>query len=343
MNVAVIGFGGWGSIHAQALSHLTDHSLKAIACRSEETGAKVREAYPDVAVFTDYRKVLAMPEIEAVHVVVPSYLHVEIAMAALAAGKHVVLEKPMATTLADADRLVDAAGKSDRVVTVVHELRVSEQWSTIRKVIKEGRIGTPRYALLNLFRFPYRAGAENWRYSPDRVGSWVLEEPIHFIDLLLWYFQELGTPTDVTAFVNRDQTELSRDFTAVFRFPGGAHGVISQTLSAFEHHQVVEVTGSDGAVRSLWSGAMDRTDKPEFSVTIGPTGMNPPEQVPFAAASGELFEIELYLDKALKGFSQGESLYTVTEERELIRLCLAAEESARTGRTVDLEIFGRHP
>jgi myo-inositol 2-dehydrogenase / D-chiro-inositol 1-dehydrogenase len=341
MNVAVIGFGGWGRIHAQALSHLPDHSLKAIACHSEKTGAAAREEYPGVAVFTDYRDVLAIPEIDAVHVVVPSYLHVEIAIAALAAGKHVVLEKPMATTLAEADRLVDAVEKSDRVVTVVHELRVSEQWATVRRLIEEGQIGTPRYALLNLFRFPYRAGADNWRYSPDRVGSWVLEEPIHFVDLLLWYFHELGSPTEVTAFVNRDSTELSRDFTAIFRFSGGAHGVISQTLSAFEHHQVVEVTGSNGAIRSLWSGAMDRTDKPEFSVTSGPTGMERPEQVSFAAASGELFEIGLYLDRALKGFQRGESLYTVTKERELIRLCLAAEESARAGQTVDLKTFGR--
>lgn len=336
MKVGIVGFGGWGSIHARAVSHLQDHELVAIACRTGETAERAWEEYPEVTVYTEYEKLLREPAVEAVHVVVPSYLHLEVALAALEAGKHVILEKPMALSLTEADRLVEAVSASDRVVTVVHELRVSEQWSAVRSAIADGRIGAPRYALLNLFRFPYRSGAAGWRYLPDQVGSWVLEEPIHFIDLLLWYFQELGPPRSVSAFVNPDETALSRDFTAVFRFDGGAYGVISQTLSAFEHHQVVEIAGTDGAIRSLWSGAMDRTDHPEFSVHIRSGKGSAPERVTFPGSSGELFEIETYLDRALNAFGEGRSLYTVEEERELIRLCLAAEESARSGSTLEL-------
>jgi len=336
MRVAIIGFGGWGQVHAASVNNLPDHELTAIACRTEQSAALARERYPEAQVFTNYGEALAHPTVEAVHVVVPSYLHLEVALAALEAGKHVILEKPMALSLDEADGLVEAAHATDRVVTVVHELRVSEQWSAVRSAIAEGRIGTPRYALLNLFRFPYRPGAAGWRYHPDQVGSWVLEEPIHFIDLLLWYFQELGPPRSVSAFINPDETALSRDLTAVFRFDGGAYGVISQTLSAFEHHQVVEVAGTDGAIRSLWSGAVDRTDHPEFSVHIRSRKDASPERVAFPGSSGELFEIETYLDRALHAFSERRSLYTVEEERELIRLCLAVEESARSGSTLEL-------
>jgi myo-inositol 2-dehydrogenase/D-chiro-inositol 1-dehydrogenase len=63
---------------------------------------------------------------------------------------------------------------------------------------------------------------------------------------------------------------------AVFEFPTGAYGVVSQTLSAFEHHQVVEISGSEGAMRSIWSGAMDHTDKPVFSITVQGRGEDMP-------------------------------------------------------------------
>lgn len=336
MRVAIIGFGGWGQVHAASVHKLPDHELTAIACNTEKTASLARERYPEAQVFTNYRDALKHPAVEAVHIVVPSYLHLEVTLAALESGKHVILEKPMALSLEEADRLLEATKATDRVVTVVHELRVSQQWSAVRNAIAEGRIGKPRYALLNLFRFPYRTGAAGWRYIPEQVGSWVLEEPIHFIDLLLWYFRELGPPRSVSAFVNPDETALSRDFTAVFRFDDGAHGVISQTLSAFEHHQVVEVAGTNGAIRSLWSGAMDRTDHPEFSLWIRSGAEGTPERISFPGNSGELFEIESYLDRALHAFTEGQSLYTVEQERELIRLCLAAEESARTGSTVEL-------
>ena len=339
MRVGIVGFGAWGGIHAASVAGLENHELAAIACRSEESASRAREQFPNASVFTDYHELLALKEVEAVHVVVPSYLHVEVALAAISAGKHVLLEKPMATTLADGERLVAAAeAATDVAVSIVHELRLSEQWGSVRDEIERGSIGTPHYAMLNLFRFPYRQGTRNWRYDPSKVGSWVLEEPIHFFDLLLWYLEPAGPPVAVTAFINEYGTGLSRDFTAVVEFESGAHGVVSQTLSGFEHHQVVEVTGSDGAMRSIWSGAMDRTDKPEFSLTIKTKNNPDPKRQEMTAPSGELFEIRKYIDSALCAFKKGETVYSASEEFKLIRLCFAAEQSARTGQRIPLNL-----
>jgi myo-inositol 2-dehydrogenase/D-chiro-inositol 1-dehydrogenase len=340
MRVGIVGFGAWGSIHAASVTGLENHDLVAIACRSEESAARAREQYPAAQVFTDYRELVELDQIEAVHVVVPSYLHMEVALAAIAAGKHVLLEKPMATTIADCEHIVEAAEAArdtgGPTVSLVHELRCSEQWGSIRKAVETGEIGKPHYAMLNLFRFPYRKGTRGWRYDPSKVGSWVLEEPIHFFDLLLWYMEAAGSPVAVTAFANEYADGLTRDFTAVVQFQSGGYGVVSQTLSGFEHHQVVEVTGSDGAVRSIWSGAMDRTDKPEFSVTIQGKSLPDAAPVTMNAPSGELFEIREYIDLAHRGFADGISVYSARQELELIRLCLAAEASARTGKRVEL-------
>jgi myo-inositol 2-dehydrogenase/D-chiro-inositol 1-dehydrogenase len=167
------------------------------------------------------------------------------------------------------------------------------------------------------------------------VGSWVLEEPIHFIDLMLWYVSPLR-PSSVSAWGNPSFSGLTQDFTAVFEFPNGSHCVISQTLSGFEHHQVVEIAGTEGAIRSLWSGAMDRTDTPTFSITAQLRGEGSSKPIPLEEKSGELFEIQKYLDSALDGIEQGVSLYPPEEERELVRLCLEAERALALKKRIDV-------
>ena len=336
MKVGLIGYGAWGSIHATSIKSLADHELVAIACQSRDTARHAQKNHPECRITTDYGEILAKNDIDVVDIVVPNHLHVPFAIAALEAGKHVLLEKPMAPDVAAADRLVEAAQKSDKSVSLIHELRCSEQWSWLKNAVDRGDIGNPRYILLNLFRFPYRTGSDGWRYRPQEVGSWVLEEPIHFIDLMLWYFETIGSPTAVTAFINPSEKNLSQDFTAVFEFPTGAYGVVSQTLSAFEHHQVVEITGSEGAIRSIWSGAMDRTDKPIFSITAQGRGEDAPVQIELEHPSGEIFEIQENIRLALDGLAEGRSLYTVEEAQNLVKLCLAAEQSAREGRRIEL-------
>jgi len=336
MRVALLGFGAWGSIHAKVIHSLEHHELSAIACNTRESAEQAKAAYPAAEVSTDYPALIARKDIDAVDVVLPSHFHVPAAIAALEAGKHVLLEKPMAPNLEDGQRLLDATAGSDRAVSLIHELRCSEQWAGVKRLIAGGEIGRPHYGLLNLFRFPYRTGRGEWRYSGEKVGSWVLEEPIHFIDLLLWYFEELGAPTGVTAFGNLEGGGLTREFTAVFDFSGGAYGIVSQTLSGFEHHQVAEITGSGGAVRSLWSGAMDRTERPDFSVTYKRSGDETSSRMQFEQPSGELFEIRRYISDALDGLERGESLYPPEKEQQLIRICLAAEESLRSGKRIVL-------
>ena len=336
MKVGLIGYGAWGSIHAASIKSLADHELVAIACKSRDTARQAQEDHPECLITTDHLELLAKNDIDVVDIVVPNHLHVPFAIAALEAGKHVLLEKPMAPDVATADGLVEAAQKSDKSVSLIHELRCSEQWSWLKNAVDGGDIGSPRYILLNLFRFPYRTGSDGWRYRPQEVGSWVLEEPIHFIDLMLWYFETIGSPTAVTAFMNPDKKNLSQDFTAVFEFPTGAYGVVSQTLSAFEHHQVVEITGTEGAIRSIWSGAMDRTDKPIFSITAQGRGQDVPVQVQLEHPSGEIFEIQENIRLALDGLAEGRSIYTVERARNLVELCLGAERSARESRRIEL-------
>src|ERR671912_2712862 len=140
MRFGLIGFGVWGKFHAEAIRKAPGAELAAIACASEASAQAAREAYPQARVHRDWRALVADPSLEAVDIVVPNHLHAEIAIAALDAGKDVLLEKPMASTIADCDRIVEAARRSGRVLTVGHEFRISSQWGFIKRLIDEGGV-----------------------------------------------------------------------------------------------------------------------------------------------------------------------------------------------------------
>ena len=223
MRFGLIGYGLWGRHHATAIRKAPGAVLAAIACRSEATAAAARRDFPDVPVHLDYRELLARPDVDVADVVVPNHLHEEIGVAALDHGKDVLLEKPMAATPQECDRLLAAARRSGRILSIGHELRLSTQWGTVKAIIDAGDIGEPMYAVHTLFRFPYRPGAEGWRHDQSRVGSWILEEPVHAFDSLMWYLERHGDPVSVLAMGNgrRPEEGMEDNFTALLRFRGG--------------------------------------------------------------------------------------------------------------------------
>src|SRR5688572_4917314 len=143
MRFGLIGFGAWGKFHAASIVKARGAELAAVAAASEATAAAARTAYPQAAVHRDWRRVIEDNSLDAIDIVVPNHLHAEIAVAALQAGKHVLLEKPMASSVADCDRIVAAAQRSGKVLTVGHEFRLSSQWGLIKRMIASGELGQP--------------------------------------------------------------------------------------------------------------------------------------------------------------------------------------------------------
>src|ERR1700749_3463454 len=115
LKFGLIGFGAWGRCHANAIAKTKDAELAAINAPSDASRAAAHEAFPNAQVFGDYRELLARKDIELVDIVVPSYLHHEITSAALKAGKHVLLEKPMALSLEQCDNLIRIAREEKRI------------------------------------------------------------------------------------------------------------------------------------------------------------------------------------------------------------------------------------
>ena len=335
---ALAGFGAWGQCHAQSIATNPNAQLVAIAAPSEASRQEAAKRYPNAQVFADAEVMIEKADFDLIDIVTPSNTHRKIAVKAMKHGKHVLLEKPMAIDLDDCRAILETA-KSHKVhLAIGHELRLSSQWGAIKSIIDRGTIGEPQYVLVELLRKPYRLGADGWRYDAERVGSWVLEEPIHFFDLARWYLSGSGNPVELYAYGNsRDPSRpnLYDNFSAMFRYANGSYAVVSQTLAAFEHHQTVKVSGTQGALWAGWSGALDRTLEPTYFLKVF-DGENL-ENVAIEKHSGEVFELREEIEQCVRMVRDGtppiagglDGLWSAG-------LCLIAEESIRAKRPLPI-------
>ena len=343
----LIGYGAWGQHHARAIASIPSATLAAVCARSEQSLAKARTDHPAAHLYPDPRDMLAREQLDLCDIVLPSDLHFTVAKDVLESGRHLLLEKPMALSLEHCTTLVQLAKQRNRILAIGHELRMSSLWGNVKQLIDEGAIGQPLYALIELWRRPYRQGSGGWRYDPTRVGDWILEEPIHFFDLARLYFSSAGDPTSVYAAASSkhpDHPELHDNFSAILHFPKSRYAVISQTLAAWEHHQTAKITGTDGAIWASWSGAMDRTFEPSFTLKVMRAQPRDPSQpavpietIPVEKPSGEVYELVDQIAAVVSAVQNNTPVpCTATDGWWSTAMCLKAAQSLATGNPIPL-------
>ncbi len=338
--VGLIGYGAWGRHHARAIASVPHTQLTAICSRSAENAAEARKDYPDATIYADYREMLDREPIELCDVVLPSDLHFDVSRAVLDSGRHLLLEKPMTLSVAHCREVIELARARNRVLAIGHELRLSSLWGKVKSLVDEGAIGEPLYVLIELWRRPYRLGTGGWRYDIGRVGSWILEEPIHFFDLARWYLGGGGEPVSVYAKAKgkrADHPELHDNFSAIVDFPRGRYAVISQTLAGWEHHQIAKLTGTAGAIWASWSGAMDRTFEPTFNLKL--QSGDTVSEMPIVKPSGEVYELVDEVAAVARAIREGTPVPCTGEDGLWsVAMCLKAAESVESGRPVPLAV-----
>ena len=193
VRVAVLGAGFMGSTHAKAYAAMTDVELAAIFAPSADRGQplaqEIGSRWTD-----DMQEILADPDIDAVDICLPTPQHREVTEAALAAGKHVLLEKPIALSLEDAQALVRVNEETDRVFMIAHVLRFWPEYVEIARRVASGELGKPRSGFASR-RQPFPAWSALFSRS-DLTGGAVIDMMIHDYDALNWIF---GAPRAVTA------------------------------------------------------------------------------------------------------------------------------------------------
>ena len=244
----VLGCGMIAGIHAAAIHEIENATLAGVADNFPAAAEKFAEKHACRA-YPTYADMLADGEIDAVCICTPSGFHAENAIAALEAGKHVVLEKPMALTEEDADRIMEAERHSDVLVTVVSQLRFSEDVQTLRELVQKNAFG--QQVFCNLFmkywRDPAYYAASGWKGTLALDGGGALmNQGIHGIDLLLHI---VGS---ATVLKGRKKTlchriEVEDTAAALLEFDSGALGVIeASTCTAPGFERRLEIHGDRG-------------------------------------------------------------------------------------------------
>lgn len=325
---AIIGPGRMGQLYARILQESATARLVAVCGRSARTTQAVADAYqvPGYA-NSDYTAMLAAhPEIEAVIVAASEWAHQEPVVTALAAGKHVLVEKPMAITVTDAATMVEHAKRAGVHLLVCHSLRFDLRFAAMRQAVAAGAIGE----VLHLYA---RRNAP--QIAVERVlGRFPLAYWLapHDIDMMLW---TTGSPVTKVMGYSRAGGKAREDFIiAVLTFANGAIGVLESSwgtpaVSGRLQNELFTVRGTAGAVEVLGH---------ENGVAVYRTG-NPPEY-PDTGYTPLLHDQQEGLFRRLiqhfAGVVRGQWLPVVTGANGLaaIRVAAAIDQSLRDGREV---------
>ena len=338
IGVGLVGYGLSGRVfHAPFVQATEGMELRAVVSGKPD---KVHEHLPGMTVVPSVEALLAEPGIDLVIIASPDDLHADHAIAALAAGRHVLVEKPVATTLADAQRMNDAAERADRMLTVFHNRRWDADFLTLRRMLDEGMLGDIVH---------FESHFDRWKPDvPDRWkdarqgGSWFDLGP-HLVDQALCLF---GMPEAVTLdlAILREGGPAPDWFHAILRYPDRRVVLHSSKLSADDGLRfAVHGTGgswikhgTDTQEPAIIAGA--QPGDPNLGVDPIPGIYTPAEDVhSHGEVPNERGDYRLFwnaLASALRG--EGANPVPIGEALDTMRVLDAGLQSAREGRTVEL-------
>ncbi len=342
---AVIGAGNIGPVHTRALLELADSAdLVAIADavpeRAEALAARAAEWGGHPRATSDVAALLASDEIDAVCVCVPSGLHADVAVAALEAGKHVVVEKPIEVSLEAADRLIAAETASGRTVAVVSQHRFDRSTEKVLDAVRAGRLGT----VTSIIASHAWWRGQSYYDSGDWRGTWALDgggatmnQTVHTINLLITM---AGTPVEVfsyTACLAHERIEVEDTAVAVVRFDSGALGMIHATTAAYPGLDArLAVHGSKGSAVISDDGLIyfheTLGEAQEIAMSSGTAGnqvtdadrLNPAE---FGLGLSHRAQLSDFIEAVHTGRAPR---VTTSDARTTLAVILAMYESART-------------
>jgi len=252
LRVGVIGIGNIGTSHAQCIAQgqIRGMRLAAVCDNAPARLAWCKEHFPEVSCFSDWQKMLADKNVEAVVIAVPHPLHADMAMAALKNGLHVLVEKPVDITATKAEKVNACARESGRVFAVMFNQRTNGLYAKAHQIVKEGRLGELKrsvWIITNWYRTQHYYDSGNWRATwAGEGGGVLLNQAPHNLDLWQWI---CGMPSEVTAFCDvakYHRIEVEDDVTIFARYPGGATGVFLTSTGEYPGTNRLEICGTLG-------------------------------------------------------------------------------------------------
>ena len=358
-----IGAGMMACGHYRCIDAIPDVELVAVADPSEQSmnvfkhcmkdpgilsapGTNLMEKYRElesvpapavegsVRFFSDYRELLALDGVDAVVISTPDHTHVDIVADSLAAHKHVLSEKPAATSHEQLRKLEDAVRRTNRVYQVGLECRYLPVFKKMRSMVEENAVGNPRMVWCLEFRGPFLEKRGNWIMFQDKTGGVFVEKTCHYFDLMTWLSD--STPKKVVALAGQDaikdiygiKPDVFDNGWVIIEYENGVKGMLG--LCMFSHHPLsVGVVGDAGKMEGLFGAQKINYSKRGGNVTeIDAKEGN--EYSHLSHGGGVYFEHMAFVDNIRNNRTP---LTDINVAKWSTLVGLAAEESARNGST----------
>jgi predicted dehydrogenase len=334
---AIVGAGLFGEMHAKAYSTHPGAELAVVCDTNRKRAEEVAERYGAERICADWREVASEKSVDAVSVATPDFAHTEIAVGLAEAGKHLLIEKPLATTVEECEKIVAAAKENGVKLMVDFHNRWSPPFHEAHSFIQQGGLGSPRYAYLRL---------SNTTFVPMTMLAWADKSSVlwflgsHVIDMACWLIGEWPNRVysvsrrEVLKGMGVDTPDL---FASTLEFPGGAVATIENVwlLPESAPHVVdskCEVVGTKAAIyvdtTSNRTLVINDESRVRYVDTLGGPVVHG-KQLGFAIESIRHFADCVIEDKA--PLAPGEDGLEVT------RVAKAIEESAATGKPVEIK------
>jgi len=250
LRTAIVGCGKVGHLHAKALSRLSESMFVAV-CDTDLQRAQQFAAEYEVKAYQDVEEMIASSRVESLTVCTPHPLHAEPAVKAANAGVHVLIEKPLASSLQDCDAILNAAKRSGVKIGTTCQRRFYTPCQRIKRAIEAGKLGRPILGSVAMYGWRDQAyyKSDGWRGSWKAEGGGVLvNQAPHQLDLLQWYMGPIDELFGYWDNLNHPYIEVEDTAIAVLRFKNGALGniVVSNSQNPALYGRVY-VHGSNGA------------------------------------------------------------------------------------------------
>ncbi len=277
LGIGVIGCGTIAfSAHLPAITRLGDRvELVAVADVRAEQASRAAQQFGAAAYYTDYRALLARPDIGIVVICTPEFLHREQVVAAAEAGKHILCEKPMADSLESADAMIAAAARAGVKFMVGHSRRFTRRYREVRAAIDSGEIGAVRlvrenerrpramYSSLNLASDYWSPTGKPWISAAGYTLGAPMTNAVHETDLLRWFAGSEAASVQAESRISDPEGEVSDFISITIRFQNGAIGateVVNRLPHGYPYYHQLEILGASGLIRATDPTMVTLTD-----------------------------------------------------------------------------------
>jgi UDP-N-acetylglucosamine 3-dehydrogenase len=316
-------------IHANHWRKIPEASIVAVVTKDPETITNLPLSRV-VKTNSNLESALGESEIDIVDICTPTASHLDLAMTAIHAGKHVFIEKPLARSLADCDKIIAAAEQAGVVLMVGHVVRFFPEFRAAKLSVDNGAIGMPAAIRTSRTAGHPKGGWNNWFADPQQSGGVLLDMAIHDMDWIRWCFGPIER-VFAKGLYGQDKYKGVLDYGLVtFRLRSGA---IAHITGSWAHvgpfRTTFEICGDAGMIEH------DSAKSGSFSVALRSTGLPPVSSGPMAASDDPYYlELRELTDSIVEGRQPS---VTAHDARAAVHLALAAVESIETSLPVEIE------